>query len=65
MGRSNENAKIAKQKAANLTTKQLKMWGVKYHGLIFGKPSFDIIVDDKSLGFKKNWILNLKKKLNL
>ncbi len=41
------------------------MWGVKYHSLIFGKPSFDIIVDDKSLGFKKNWILNLKKKLNL
>ena len=31
-----------------LTEKQLKGWGVKYHELIFGKPSFDILVDDRS-----------------
>ncbi len=64
MGRSNGDIKIAKKKGANLTINQLKKWGVKYHSVIFGKPSFDIIVDDKSLGFEKNWIQILKKKLN-
>ncbi len=29
-----------------LTEKQLKEWGLKYHELIFGKPSFDIMIDD-------------------
>ena len=30
-----------------------------------GKPNFDIFIDDKSLGFKKNWIKELKLKLKL
>lgn len=32
-----------------LTEKQLSDWGVKYHHLIFGKPSADKIVDDKAV----------------
>lgn len=32
----------------DITEKQLKKWGVKYHGLIFGKPSADIYIDDRS-----------------
>ena len=63
MGRSNENIKIARKKGAKLTIKQLKKWGVKYHSIIFGKPTFDIIVDDKALGFKKDWINSFKKKI--
>ena len=63
MGRSNENAKLAKQKALKITTQQLKKWKVRYHYIIFGKPSFDIIIDDKSLNFKKNWTKDLEKKL--
>lgn len=27
---------------------QLQLWGVKYHDLIFGKPSADVYVDDKA-----------------
>ena len=27
---------------------QLKKWGVKYHELIFGKPAYDIFIDDKA-----------------
>jgi len=30
-----------------------------------GKPSFDIVIDDKNLEFKTNWIKSLKKKLKL
>lgn len=30
-----------------LTEKQLRSWGVKYHELLFGKPYADVYVDDK------------------
>tara|TARA_Y100000294_G_C8444292_1_gene292084 strand:+ start:233 stop:589 length:357 start_codon:yes stop_codon:yes gene_type:complete len=38
-----------------ITKKQLKKWGVRYHSLLFGKPAFDVYVDDKNFEFKKNW----------
>lgn len=61
MGRSNEKIKIAKKKGYNFTKKQLNKWGVKYHELIFGKPSYDILIDDKCLFYKKNWSSKIKK----
>ena len=30
------------------TKKQLKRWNIKYHELIFGKPAYDIFIDDKA-----------------
>jgi len=36
----------------DLTEKQLKEWGVKYHELIFKKPSFDFSDDDKNRELK-------------
>ena len=60
MGRSNENISKAKKSGYSQTKNQLKKWNLKYHKLIFGKPSFDIFVDDKSFGFKKNWHVNFK-----
>lgn len=62
MGREKENKKNAELKAKKLTISQLKKWGVKYDKLIFGKPSYDLIVDDKSIYFKKNWATQLIKK---
>ena len=56
MGRNAENVIKAKKQGYKFTSNQLTKWGVKYHKLIFGKPSFDIYVDDKNLGFKKKWI---------
>lgn len=32
----------------DLTKKQLKKWGAKHHKLLFGKPPYDIFIDDKS-----------------
>jgi len=32
----------------SLTEKQLSVWGVNYHELIFGKPNYDIFIDDKA-----------------
>ena len=64
MGRNNDKIKYAKKQGLALTKLQLKKWGVKYHRLILGKPSYDFIIDDKAIGFDKNWIKILKKKLN-
>jgi hypothetical protein len=32
-----------------VTEKQLKEWGVKYHKVIFGKPEADIFIDDRAI----------------
>lgn len=37
------------------TVKQLKLWGVKYHELIMGKPNADLFIDDKATNIK-NWL---------
>ena len=63
MGRFSDNRIKAQKKIENLTIKQLDQWGLKYHKIFFGKPSFDILVDDKSIFFKKNWDEFLIKKL--
>jgi CMP-N,N'-diacetyllegionaminic acid synthase len=34
---------------SDLTKKQLDDWGLSYDELIFGKPHFDLLVDDKAL----------------
>lgn len=32
-----------------LTTNQLNKWGVKYHEVKLGKPSYDLFIDDKAI----------------
>jgi len=63
MGRSKENISLAKKRGFHFTRKQLNSWLLDYHELLFGKPTFDLFVDDKSIFFKKNWIKNIKKYL--
>jgi histidinol phosphatase-like enzyme len=55
MGRNNENIFKAKKVGFNFTKNQLKKWGLKYNKLIFGKPSYDIFIDDRCFFFKKHW----------
>jgi CMP-N,N'-diacetyllegionaminic acid synthase len=59
MGRNNQKISKAKKQGYKLTFNQLKKWNVKFHKLIFGKPSYDIIIDDRSFSYSSNW----KKKL--
>ena len=33
----------------NITYKQLKEWGCKFHELKMGKPSYDLFIDDKNI----------------
>jgi len=39
---------------SKVTEKQFKDWGVKYHEIKFGKPYYDIFIDDKNLN-TKDW----------
>jgi hypothetical protein len=59
MGRSKENSLKAKKRGYFLTLSQLKKWGLKFHKLMMGKPSYDVIVDDKAINYSLSW----KKKL--
>jgi hypothetical protein len=61
MGRSKENQRKAKSKGYKLTENQLKKWNCKYSQLIFGKPSHDISIDDKSIFYKNDWFKVLNK----
>jgi hypothetical protein len=63
MGRNNNNASLAKKNGYIFTKKQLKKWKLSYDELIFGKPSYDIFIDDKNLFHKKQWKKELIKKL--
>ena len=62
MGKFNANKKLVKKNYYQLTKNQLRKWGLKYHELIMYKTSYDLFVDDKAYGFKKNWRKDLKKK---
>ena len=59
MGRNNDNKLKAKKIGYKFTKTQLNSWGVKFHKLIMGKPSYDIIIDDKSIDYKKNWKIKI------
>lgn len=36
-----------------VTEKQFKEWGVKYHDLKFGKPNYDLFIDDKNINSER------------
>lgn len=65
MGRNKDNSKKINIKIKLKTKKQLKIWGVKYHKLIFGKPSYDIMIDDKSIFYNKKKVINQLKNIYL
>ena len=51
----------------NLTYNQLKLWEVPFDQIILGKPSFDILIDDKCFNVDSYWKIptnnNMSKKL--
>ena len=52
-----------RKKYYQLTKKQLKIWGLKYHKLVMFKTSYDLFVDDKVYGSQKNWYQDFNKYL--
>jgi len=49
MGRTDNNQLDAIDQLYNITERQLKEWGVKYHRLFLGKPAADVYIDDKGI----------------
>jgi len=39
---------------SKVTEKQFEDWGVKFHGLKFGKPVYDLFIDDKNMN-TRDW----------
>ena len=56
MGRTKNNYKKAYELGYDFTLEQLKSWNVKFDKLYFGKPSFDLLIDDKAFNYSSNWI---------
>lgn len=44
-----------KNELYKLTLNQLKEWNVKFHELRFGKPFFDVLIDDRSINSITEW----------
>ena len=65
MGRNNEKIFKAKKQGYKKTLNQLKRWNLRFHKLIFGKPSYDLFIDDKSIFFDKNWYKKINKVLKI
>ena len=36
-----------------VTESQFRRWGVKYHDLKFGKPAYDLFIDDKNVNSER------------
>ncbi len=62
MGRNKENSQKAKKQGYKKTFNQLSKWGLKFHKLKFGKPSYDVFVDDKNFSYKNDWVKDFKNK---
>ena len=56
MGRNNDDTIKAKKMGYEFTKNQLRKWGLDYHKLVMGKPSYDLFIDDKCLFFKKEMV---------
>jgi len=52
MNKCNGNVKLINKKYKDVTSKQLRSWGLDFDELIMGKPVYDFIVDDKILSIK-------------
>ena len=59
MGRTNNNYKKAYELGYELTYDQLCKWNLKFDKLILGKPSFDILIDDKAFNYSDKWLEEL------
>ena len=64
MGRNRENVNKARKQGYIFTKTQIKSWGLKFHKLIMGKPSYDIYVDDKCYNVKNNWKKKIEDLIN-
>ena len=49
MGAYDGNVNLVYERLYDLTFNHLKEWGVKFHRLVMGKLSYDLLIDDKAI----------------
>jgi hypothetical protein len=55
MGRNDQDVIAAYKEGYELTRRQLQKWGIRYDDLFLGKPSFDVLIDDRAVFFQHDW----------
>ncbi len=55
-GASLDTEQMARDAWEHITCEQLKIWQVPFHELIFQKPAFDILIDDRAVQFDSDWL---------
>lgn len=45
---------VSGQDWSAITRRQFQAWGVKFHDLKFGKPNYDLFIDDKNMN-TRDW----------
>ena len=63
MARNRGDLKKTYKQGYKITKKQLKSWNLKFDKLVLGKTPYDLFVDDRAYGYKKNWYLDYRKYL--
>ena len=60
MGSAEGDIKKAIEMGYDSTLNQIKEWNIEFDELIFGKPYYDMIIDDKSFDYSNEWIKKIK-----
>ena len=53
MGRTNNNYQKHHKLGYKFTLNQLQSWNLKFNKLILGKPSYDLLIDDKAINYDR------------
>lgn len=54
-GSSLGSAEAAEARWGEITRQQLAAWNVPYARLIFGKPPYEVLIDDRAVAFTRDW----------
>ncbi len=44
---------VTSRDCREITEQQMNAWGVRYHELLFGKPYFDLMIDDRAMSLEE------------
>jgi hypothetical protein len=53
------SASAADLRWGDVTRRQLAAWDVPHAALLFGKPAYDVLIDDRAVNFDADWLLEV------